>query len=194
MPDQILLDIINEHLPYEMDMLRVTYTKLAAIAQSPTAATPENRACRFALIESFCVHARSLVDFFLATSANPNDVLATEFTTGFRSSLDPANAPLRDIRTKLNKQIFHLTKDRTLIDAAKFDPGTDGSYVLNALEAEMRNFIACLRPDFRPFTAHTVPVNVETHGPLGPTNHITSITLVIGPERNVGGPTGPCGP
>ena len=54
---QILIEIYNEHLPYEIDMLRSTYIHL-------TANPPPVGVVKDALIESFCVHARSLLDFF----------------------------------------------------------------------------------------------------------------------------------
>jgi hypothetical protein len=87
-PDKILVEIIDEHLPYEIDMLRLTYRELeATVVRGPNESRHQN-ACRFALIESFCVHARSLIDFFADSSTNPNDAIASNFTTGFVSGLD----------------------------------------------------------------------------------------------------------
>ena len=188
MPDQILLDIIDEHLPYEIDMFRLAYLELVAIGKPSQAETPQEKARRFALIKSLSVHARSLVEFFLSTSTNPNDVLATEFTSGFTSSLDPVNGPLKDIRTKLNKQIFHLTKDRTLVVASKFDAGTDGGFLVTALEAEIKNFSNCLLPDFRAFRTNTNPLVISAAGPLGATGQVTHTTSVIGGETGSIGP------
>src|SRR5260370_26249933 len=116
MPDKILVEIIGEHLPYEIDMLRLTYKELEAGAKKSAPKSQEEQACRYALIEAFCVHARSLIDFFADKRYKQTDAIASDFTTGFATALDVAKEPLKSIRVKLNKQIFHLTKDPTIID------------------------------------------------------------------------------
>lgn len=76
MPDAILMDIIEKHLPYEIDMLRRTHTQLSKIDEAD-----EQRAIRNALIESFCIHARSLLHFFANNKMRITDAIAKEFTT-----------------------------------------------------------------------------------------------------------------
>src|SRR5262249_18517430 len=56
-----------------------------------------------------------------------DDIIASDFVTGFAPQLNDTVEPLKTIRLKLNKQIFHLTKNRTIADADKFNPGRDGS-------------------------------------------------------------------
>ena len=100
MPDKILTDIFNEHIPYEIDMLRETYRMLAA---SP----PPTDAHKNALIEAFCVHV-ALSDFFMCRRSKPDDdVIASEFVSGFTAQLNDTVEPLKTIRAKVNKQIFH---------------------------------------------------------------------------------------
>ena len=55
-PDKKILEFVREHLPYEIDMLRSTYLTLYQGGV--------DWAIRNALIESFCIHARNLLEFF----------------------------------------------------------------------------------------------------------------------------------
>jgi hypothetical protein len=99
MPDQILMDIIEEHLPYEIDMLRHTYRQLSVVSKvDPAHETNEQRANRCALIESFCVHARSLIDFF-ADDKKGTDAVACEFTDNGFMQLDRSKEPLKPFVT-----------------------------------------------------------------------------------------------
>jgi hypothetical protein len=102
----ILEEIAKKHLPYEIDMLRQTYRKLVE-GQVPDEVVGN------ALIESFCVHARSLLDFF---ESRPNkrddDYVATDFTSIFVPRINQSIDPFKTLRTKLNKEIFHLTGGR----------------------------------------------------------------------------------
>jgi len=76
MPDKVIVDIFHEHLPYEIDMLRSTYHRLANLPNIDTD-------IRNALIESFCVHARALLDFFSNRSTDATDAIATDLTAKF---------------------------------------------------------------------------------------------------------------
>jgi hypothetical protein len=163
MPDAILMDIIKDHLPYEIDMLRHTYTQLSVVSKVKLECeNDEQKATRFALTESFCVHARSLIDFFANanTKRDGTDAIASEFTDGFTPiRLDESVKTIRD--KKLNKQIFHLTKNRTIIDSNKFDAGRDGMDVLKIIEPAIERFTNCLLPGFRShFKCTTTPLLV----------------------------------
>src|SRR5579872_4487128 len=103
MPDEILKEIFADHLPYEIDMLRFTFNKLA---QGGLAKEENNT-----YLEAFAVHARSLMDFFQNRQSKADDVVAGDFTSTFVPKINDKVKPLSGIRTKLNKQVFHLTKD-----------------------------------------------------------------------------------
>jgi len=187
MPDEISVDIFNQHIPYEIDMLRETYRMLAATP-------PPADAYKNALIEAFCVHARSLVDFFMCRKSKPDDVIASDFASGYTAQLNDTVEPLKTIRVKLNKQIFHLTKDRTIIDADKFDPGRDGTVVVNQLEREIECFTAaCVASEFGQLTCNTQPISFISAPPvMEPSTEPASITNIpiagatatIGPSRS----------
>jgi hypothetical protein len=157
--DQILVEIIDKHLPYEIDMLRSTYRQLESADNSASAAeTPEQKAFRNAPIESFCVHARSLINFFANHRNVPTDAIAGDFTDGFTASIDPSKQPIRTLITKLNKHLSHLTRNRTLVATGKFDGGVDGRRILQEIEPAIERFTACLTVDFRSFKCSTEPV------------------------------------
>jgi hypothetical protein len=162
MPDQILVDIIKEHLPYEIDMLRYTYLWL--VEMDPASEPNERKACRHALIESFCVHARSLMDFFSDYGSHATDALASEFTfSSFSPIIDQTEEPLKTLKIKFNKQIFHLTQNRTTVEANKMEAITDGKQFLQLIEPAIVHFENNLKTEFRGlFQCNTKPINVST--------------------------------
>jgi hypothetical protein len=130
-------EILEKHLPYEIYMLRQTYRKLAE-------GQPQDEVVGNALIESFCIHARSLLDFF---ESRPNkkddDYVATDFTSAFVLRIN-RSAPFETLRTKLNKEIFHLTRGRKNSEADQFNMSTDGKQLVHEIEQEIHRFDVCL--------------------------------------------------
>jgi hypothetical protein len=100
---QIDIERYEEHLPYEISMLRGTYSAIARIPGATSTQLVEN-----ALIESFCIHARALFEFFAKESARHTYTNATYRDLG-------AHDKFRDI---LNNQIAHVifSKRKTKID------------------------------------------------------------------------------
>jgi hypothetical protein len=189
MPDQILVDIFTEHLPYEIDMLRNTYQSLRG-SPLPTGFLKD------ALIESFCVHARSLLDFFKGMGGKLDDSNAAEFTKGFVTAIDEMTEPLKSIRPKLNKQIFHLTKTRTTKNADKFDPDYDATKVLAILESEIAQFTAKARTlDFGQFSCNTTPILFLNVSQSVATPSAYSVGMTLAPTQQTPpvGPTAPAG-
>ncbi|WP_315747816.1 MULTISPECIES: hypothetical protein [unclassified Bradyrhizobium] len=161
MPNQTLLGIIREHLPYEINMLRLTYKELEAGAKQAPAKSQVQQVYQNALIEAFCVHGRSLIGFFADKRYRDTDTVASDFVDGFVKTLNVDTEPLKSIVNQLNKQLFHLTKNRTIIDAQKFDVGRDGSLLLKLIEAEIIKFTAALQTtDFKSFKCDTSPIAV----------------------------------
>jgi hypothetical protein len=157
MADALSLEIINEHLPYEIDMLRFTYLQLVRVSTArPQTETNEQQTLLFSFLESFCVHARSLLDFFSNTPGHHTDAIASQFTDGY-AHIDPSVEPLKTIRKKINKQIFHLTTERTLVETEKFN-GKDAADVLRVIEPAVTSFVSCLTSEFEHFKCNTSPV------------------------------------
>lgn len=185
MPDQILLKIIEEHLPYEIDMLRGLYGQFGKV--NPSLDEFNQKVQYYAQINSFCVHARALLDFFADQRKDQTDAIASDFSSGYKPTFDQAKEPLKTLRTKLNKQIFHLTKDRTVVPAQKFQPDTDAQEVMKVIEPAIAHFTACLAPDFKHFKCFTSPIDfIKAPPQASATNAFgsESFTVVVSPQEN----------
>ncbi len=103
--DQQLLDYSEEHLLYEFHIFRWVAENLP----------PDKGFQLSALLESFAIHLRNLIDFFYTQpgDARNDDVVAADF-------FDPASAwnlgaipkSLNDARERANKEISHITYRR----------------------------------------------------------------------------------
>ncbi len=129
-------EILGEHLPYELWMLRQTYEKL----RSPLA----NKVLRNALIESFCIHARLLLEFF----GNKKGRRAEDYTGGSYKAVHLVNLTKTE-RDKLNTQIAHMTGQRTVDSSEKIGPALRAK-LITALERETNEFEKRLASTFRP--------------------------------------------
>ncbi|GEM_PF-771183 len=100
------------HLYYEVWMLRETAALLArGQFQEPALSN--------ALIESFTVHARALIDFLYSKeNPLPSDVIAQDFFEApdeWEKTRPDAPEGLAKARGRVNKEIAHLTYDRQLV-------------------------------------------------------------------------------
>ena len=134
-PEQLV-----KHLFYKVWMLGSTLKKLKA-AEFPDRKTAN------ALIESFCIHARNLNEFFLENGKD-DTLKASSFATS--DYLRPkATAERRKLFAKIHKQISHLTEARTTVEQDKIGPNErDAMYDL--LYQDLKNFDRHLRPELRP--------------------------------------------
>jgi hypothetical protein len=124
-----------EHYTYEIDMLRASKCMLDY---------NNGTALGNALYESFCVHARALNDFFTKPPSQ-DDAVASHFTeTPFVPS---TSCPIgSDLKTKINKQVAHLTYSRS--NAAKLVED-DLVVIVKAIEANHKKFVSELKSEFR---------------------------------------------
>ena len=103
--DQQLLDYSEEHLLYELKMIRWLVEHL------PT----EKNFSLSASLESFAIHLRGLIDFFYAPPdmARADDLIASDFFDS-PNSWKPGAIPksLTDARERTNKEIGHITYKR----------------------------------------------------------------------------------
>jgi hypothetical protein len=106
------LNRVSEDLRYEVQMLHAAAQGLASQVLAPSPA-------HNALIESFAIHARNLIDFFWLDSDKSDDVLAADFFTESdrRTTTRPQISPLlTQTRKRANKLVAHLTYTRIEID------------------------------------------------------------------------------
>lgn len=156
---------LSEHYVYEVNMLRWTHAMLAMVPES----FPAN-----ALIESFCVHARALWDFY-SPPQNPqrDDVLARDFATSWTHTTTATSQLATDLRTRINKQIAHLTTGRE--NPSKKVDTADRQALLTAIEADHaafksavdQQFANCFIDELKSTLTIQVPAQGSLHLPSG---------------------------
>ena len=158
-------ELLSHHLRYELEMLVETRKLLAS---------PQDTVVGNALIESFCVHARVLIEFF----RKPNG--ASKYAdSGYKSFSKATKTSLKEWQQKLNNQVAHLLDCRTADDSQKL--GTpEREQIFVALMNEFQEFKTHLKPGLQGFVAYGP--NAATLSVLGSqrsaTNQITSTTSV----------------
>jgi hypothetical protein len=134
MTDQQLLDYSAQHLMHELSM----FWELAAILPHRQAGTETS-----ALIESFVVHLRNLIDFFYR-EGHGDDVTAQDF-------LDPTNiwkpnepVTLTKAHKRANKELSHLTQAR--ISGTPPDKAWDVTGLLDEIDKVAKDFAGKASP------------------------------------------------
>jgi hypothetical protein len=106
------LDAAEKHLDYE-------YFMLVAVAQAMASGIAHQDWLTNALLESFVIHFRSLVDFlYPPANAKEDDVLSTDYfedPTVWERIRPPLSDLLRGGRVRAHKEIAHLTYARLAV-------------------------------------------------------------------------------
>lgn len=95
---------VSEHLLYEIQMLSGT-----------SQLSDSDKVKNNALLESFSIHARVLLDFLYKTKGQPDDALATDFFDDpleWQKYIEEKSVILKKINTRVGKEIAHLTYKR----------------------------------------------------------------------------------
>ena len=133
-------ELIGEHLDYEIKMLHETRKALRG-EPVPTGIIAN------ALMESFCIHARNLNEFFFENPRWPDILKASDFATSeYNKPENPHDRRL--LFDKINKQISHLTKDRTSKPHEKIGTA-DREEMYGWVHAFLVFFDDYVRPEFR---------------------------------------------
>jgi len=130
-----LQELYNEHIKYECEMLVCTDQMLRLI--------PVPYPVGNALIESFCFHARCLIEFFdskYLTTSLFVDSSYKPWTSGRVPTL---------LAKKLNTQVAHLTAHR-VADSNKKIGVEDRAKLLSCISQEVDHFCSHLKPQFDP--------------------------------------------
>ena len=163
-------ELLGHHFKYEIDMLVGT---LLAMGRS-TDIVLEN-----ALKESFCLHARALLEFFDKSRGSRKYAKA-----GYEPFEKIENKEVASLQRLLNNQIAHLLDGRTAEDLRKISD-KERLRIIDILREEIANFKAALLAEFSSLQIPDIPLMVHVGGPAGPTNAIGVIKT---------GQTGPVGP
>ena len=135
-PEQLV-----EHLFYEVWMLGSTLNKLKL-------RDFKDQKTANALIDSFCVRARNLNEFFLEENNRADTLKASDFATD-DYVVPKASNERKVLFKKINKQISHLTNERTSEQEDKIgDPDREQMYGM--LYVDLKNFSEHLKPELRP--------------------------------------------
>lgn len=97
------------HYCYEVEMLVATATEL--IAFSDHALRDKTNLTTNAFIESWCIHARNLIEFLLPTRQDSDSIAMADFLTKPLSD-GPEEQRCRALKTPLNKRLAHLSSAR----------------------------------------------------------------------------------
>ncbi len=131
MTDQQLLDYSGEHLMHELSMLWETTEILRE--------RKEGTAEYVAILESFAIHLRNLIDFFYRPGLD-DDVVARNFLD-LAVNWTPIEPPsLTKAHKRANKELSHLTRSR--ISGNPPEKAWDTSGLLKDIEAIAKEFAA----------------------------------------------------
>jgi hypothetical protein len=127
-------EFFNEHLPYAISMLRATYD----LARANRPASEHN-----AMVDSFLLHARNLIEFFKNRSGCDFD--PRMFTSaGFQLSRDFISDSLS---ARISAHVSHLTTRRIAQAADELGP-REWALILRALEEETARFAKALTKEY----------------------------------------------
>lgn len=137
-------EVISIHLFYEIEMLRRSHHILQGGMPLPLLSPVVANLA----IEGFCLHARNLIDFF-ADDRPPGakSAVARHFTISDYCPFNGNEVKKDVLYGKINKQIVHLTYDRTDDSNLKIGP-KDREQLRSLIESEILEFEKCLRPPY----------------------------------------------
>ena len=132
-------ELIGEHLDYEIKMLHETRKALMR-KPVPTGIIAN------ALMESFCIHARNLNEFFVEVIRDDTLKASAFATNEYRRPENPADR--QALFKKINKQVSHLTTERTSLVEEKIGTG-DREEMYGWVHAFLVHFFEYVRADLR---------------------------------------------
>ena len=125
-------------------------------------------------IQSFCIHARNLIEFF--KNKKPCDFDPRLFTD---AAYEPdGNFIEHSLERKINQQIAHLTAQRTGNAKDQLGP-KEWSDILEAVENQIERFEAALTPEFRKQWHAGLANMVFTGIGTGASSESYSISLIV---------------
>lgn len=104
----------EQHICYELDMLQWSTIALLKIIPDTNGTDPNLIFCKNALLETFAIHSRNLIDFlYPPEKVHKTDVTIRNYVDEKgHQQIQKRNDLLEEAKTKANKQVAHLTTDR----------------------------------------------------------------------------------
>lgn len=174
-------DYMREHLYYEIEMLRFTHDRLKS---------PLGRLLANALMESFVVHARNLMDFFF-NQFDPKCFSAADFLPDGHSAAQ--KVPFGDAGKAYglaHSQTLHLGQRRPTLDKDKVGPD-DRQKLRDAIETKLPIFEAALLPQYKSIWDNAKKQADEVRKKQAETVRVSSLPSATGTIHGVTGPGGP---
>jgi hypothetical protein len=170
---------LAEHYNYEINMLSGTYRNIGK-SDDPII---EN-----ALIESFCVHARSLQEFFSNKKGGAKEYCGSSFN--FIDVLSGRQKPLREM---LNQQVSHMCYKGREYCADKKINSSVRRELIEVLSNKSSEFKENLKPDYKDARISSLILEEElrfdqqllTGVPGSATNAISSTSTFVAPPGNI---------
>lgn len=176
----------SSHVYYE-------YWMMNEVADALTSGTGDDVA-RNALLESFLIHARSLADFLSGTTADkPDDIRAHHYLVKPASASSPLKPPSVAVgwRTRVNKEIVHLTDGRLAVTPEK--KVWSFNLIREELESAVSGFLEIVPPHTlspewkavlarrpaRPATLESDTTRTMTGATLGPPGIATASVVTV---------------
>jgi hypothetical protein len=110
--DSFLLSYSEEHVVYEIDMFFGMAALLTPNNMIGAGSQADAMRLNYAMIESFGIHLRNLVDFLYAEKPQPTDIVATDFCENWPTLRPPITSSFENARFRANKELAHLTTAR----------------------------------------------------------------------------------
>jgi hypothetical protein len=133
----------SEHVLYEIQMFASLHTHFQngdhdrAVANLPL----NGLAARNALIESFQIHARQLIDF-LTDRPNRKEATASDFTVAEWSISTSDRRALKRLSGEFSQRVAHLSWRRSELDATQQRVIADG--IFDAVRRQLLVFVECI--------------------------------------------------
>lgn len=138
---------LNEHFAYEAEMLSYSIQNLYIRYQNPAVRSKIAKLFRYAMLETFLLHARNLLEFFYEPKQKkyPNDLRSQDFILKPHQNSYPLPKPswYDDVMSRIGKQLAHLTKHRLYLP-----PEWYPDEIFSPLQKAILKFTSALPKDY----------------------------------------------
>ncbi|MGA8155123.1 MAG: hypothetical protein WB822_02700 [Rhodoplanes sp.] len=164
-------DVLEEHLPYELDMLEEALSRWGSLPKEPDFFR------RNSTIETFWVHARNIHEFFQNKQTNGRTAAANKFTT---KSIYYEFKEFGNKIQNIHDQIAHLNYSRPRTAEQKLDLAF-ARRVKEAIDRAVGNFQANLRPEATRYWRTRSAKQIASVSELAlNSSHTTSLSKTVG--------------
>jgi len=163
--DDYLLRYADEHIAYEVKMLKFTSETLLNGKMSLTG--EDGRMLHNAVLEAFCIHVRNLIQFLRPSNPQKTDITILNYLNGqeIASIMSERADLLAKAKMQVNKQIAHLTTARKCAPEEKLWKNQEITKALFTILNNISRYLPHEKTsnDFR-YLLETVSLDEPCHG------------------------------